>query len=285
MQFRTFEYLRRTHSLQHLISTVTPYYNTFLQNINLSLPRYSIEAYFDAVRWSCQHLDQIARDSVLNWLRQTKSQNSNMIDVLIFRTPKDTFPYESQQDGLLFLGLQDGTLSSENIRDISHYLSTLDTHKAEEVGGNGDAARSPPVSSSGLNPSWDSVVQTSSSLFSALSFRNVPVKRSGLSAPENPDTIKTDAKVLIDEGCWIIGGDKEGHRIWLEVSGEKLVPISLGNQQPGFLPDQQSPGDDGLVEVELSVYKVGDSCYPLKLVQRASYSIHHVPVMQTSRFI
>src|SRR5579862_4050594 len=50
--------------------------------------------------------------------------------------------------------------------------------------------------------------------------------------------------------------------IWLESTGEESsVPISLGNQRPGFLRDlsssgQFSPGEDNLVQVEVHVFKV-----------------------------
>ena len=194
------------------------------------------------------------------WLQDSKRKNSKIIDALIFRAPKDRFPYESQREGLLFAGLQDGELSPENIRDIGLYLSTLDIQDPEEVDTNGDAAGKRLVSLPVLTQSWDSVVQTSSSLFSALRLGTVPAKKSPLSVSLDPTDDALECQVKAPEvGRWIIGGGKEGKRIWLEAGDERLVPISLGNLRPRFLREpsgQQSPGEDTLFEVELSVYKV-----------------------------
>jgi hypothetical protein len=258
LQFRSFRNLLHSHSLKYLISTITPYYTAFVESVNSSLTRISAELDFDAVRWSCQPLDQTTRNSLTTWLRQTKSEKS-LIDALVLHAPKETFPYEPQREGLLLAGLQDGDLSSENIRDIGLFVSTLDMHDShEETDMNGDVTGKRSVSFPGFSQSWDSVVETSSSLFSALSFGTVPAKRSplatSLDVAEEPPPKKAR-----EEGRWIVGGEKEGKRIWLEGGSERMVPISLGNARPGFLREpsgQQSPGDDDLVEVELSVYKV-----------------------------
>jgi len=223
-----------------------------------------VELDFDAVRWSCQPLDQSTRSAFTTWLRKAKSEKS-LIDALLFRAPKETLPYEPQREGLLFAGLQDGNLSSENIRDIGLLISTLDVQeKPQETDTNGDVGGKRSVSFPGFSQSWDSVVETSSSLFSALSFGTVPAKRSPLALPQ--DARAEPVKKLKGEGRWIIGGDKDGRRIWLEAGGERMVPISLGNAQPGFLRElsgQQSPGDDDLVEVELAVYKVHSTSFVL----------------------
>jgi len=223
-----------------------------------------VELDFDAVRWSCQPLDQSTRSAFTTWLRKAKSEKS-LIDALLFRAPKETLPYEPQREGLLFAGLQDGNLSSENIRDIGLLISTLDVQeKPQETDTNGDVGGKRSVSFPGFSQSWDSVVETSSSLFSALSFGTVPAKRSPLALPQ--DARAEPVKKLKGEGRWIIGGDKDGTRIWLEAGGERMVPISLGNARPGFLRElsgQQSPGDDDLVEVELAVYKVHSTSFVL----------------------
>lgn len=216
-----------------------------------------MEPDFDAVRWSCQPLEQSIRSSITTWLRKAKSRKS-LIDALVFRAAKETLPYEPQREGLLFAGLQDGNLSSENIRDIGLLISTLDIQeKEEDTDTNGEVGVKRSVSFPGFSQSWDSVVETSSSLFSALSFGTVPAKRSPLGQPL--DAGNEPVKRPKEEGRWIVGGDREGKRLYLEAGGERMVPISLGNARPGFLrglSGQQSPGDDDLVEVELAVYKV-----------------------------
>ena len=152
--------------------------------MNLSLSENAVEKDFDAVRWSCQSLfDQKHQNHFSHGFRTRKRRIQNIIDVLIFRAPKERFPYESQREGLLFAGLQDGNLSPENIRDIGIYLSTLDIQDPEEVDTNGDTSAKRSVSLPGLTQSWDSVVQTSSSLFSALTFGTIPAKRSPLADP------------------------------------------------------------------------------------------------------
>jgi len=228
--------------------------------MDLSLSENPVEKDFDAVRWSCQPFDKKRLEAFFAWLQDAKTKNSDIIDALIFRAPKERLPYESQREGLLFAGLQDGSLSPENIRDIGIYLSTLDIQDPEEVDTNGDTSAKRSVSLPGLTQSWDSVVQTSSSLFSALTFGTLPAKRSPLAASvDSQDVALKPHPKTPDVGRWIIGGGKEGMRIWLEAGSEKLVPISLGNSRPGFLRElsgQQSPDEDSLVEVELSVYKV-----------------------------
>jgi hypothetical protein len=264
LQFRTFRYLLNSHSLEYLKSSISPHYNTFARDIDLSLTGAGVEMDFDAVRWSCQPLDHDARESLTNWLQHEKSQNADIIDVLLFRDRQQSLPYDSTRDGLLYAGLQDGNISMENIRDISLFMATLDTKEVEEkVDLNGDTTGKRSVSLPGLSQSWVSVVQTSSSLFSALSFGTLPAKRSPLAAPEEP--IKQGLVKKKEEGRWIM----KGKRIWLEAGEESLVPISLGNQRPGFLREhsvQPSPDDDDLVDVELSVYKV------LRLTPRSNSS-------------
>ena len=228
----------------------------------MALTRISVELDFDAVRWSCQPLDQSTRSTLTTWLRKAKSERS-LIDALVFRAPRETLPHEPQREGLVFPGLQDGNLSPENIRDIGLFLSTVDIReKPEETDVNGEVGGKRSVSFPGFSQSWDSVLETSSSLFSALSFGTVPAKRSPLAQPQ--DVRHEPVKKPKEEGRWIIGGDKDGKRIWLEAGGERMVPISLGNARPGFLRElsgQLSPGDDELVEVELAVYKVSAPSY------------------------
>src|SRR6202021_2313717 len=89
--------------------------------------------------------------------------------------------------------------------------------------------------------SWDTVVQTSSNLFSALSFGTIPARRSPLSVSEEEE-----------EGKWIVGGG--GRKIWVE-RDVISVPISLGNQRPGYFNDQIIE-DDGLQQIQICVYKV-----------------------------
>ena len=259
-----------------------------METLNASLTRISAELDFDAVRWSCQPLDQSARSLLTSWLRKAKSEKS-LIDALVFREGKETLPYEARREGLLFAGLQDGDLSPENIRDIGLFLSSLDTkEKPEEIDTNGEVSGKRSVSFPGFSQSWDSVVETSSSLFSVLSFRSVPVKRSPLAQPE--DALNEPAKKPTQEGRWIVGGDNDGKRIWLGAVGERMVPISLGNQRPGFLRElsgQQSPGDDASVEVELSVYRVRPasswSNHSLTTYFSRSYSIRQQDLRTRSR--
>jgi hypothetical protein len=248
--------------LEYLTLTVAPYYASFMRGLNLSLEKNGVETDFDAVRWSCQSMDTNTRNSLHTWLRNTKSDNPNLIDALLFRAPKETLPYEPSRDGLLFSGLQDGSLSAENMRDLGLYMSTLDIRQPDKHPDvNGDNGKR-SVSLPGLTQSWDSMVQTSSSLFSALSFGTVPAKRSPLASPaESPNVLaKNDPFNKPCDARWIVGGDNEGRKIWLEAGGERAVPISLGNERPGFLREasgQESPGDDGLIQLQLSVYKVG----------------------------
>jgi len=96
-----------------------------------------------------------------------------------------------------------------------------------------------------------------------LSFGTMPAKRSPLATtPEIASgTQKSDPFKESMDARWIIGGDNEGKKIWLEAGNERVVPISLGNERPGFLREssgQESPGVDGLIELELSVYKFND---------------------------
>jgi hypothetical protein len=259
LQFQSFKALLRAHSLQDLISIITPYYQAFAENLNTLLSNNLIEFDFDAVLWSCKPLEKEFRERLVAWLRSAKSQNSDTIDALLFRTRVDSVNYEPRQEGLLFSGLHDGILSSENILDISLFMDTLEIEpvRVERVNGDTNDKRSAP----GITPSWESVVQTSSNLFSALSFGTIPVKRSPLSVPlDSADKVpKDDLKLVELEGRWIVGGDSAGKKIWLEVSAGKSVPISLGNQRPGFMSSSGllTPGElDNLVELELSVYQV-----------------------------
>ena len=139
-------------------------------------------------------------------------------------------------------------------------MSTLDIRNPEVADTNGDITAKRSVNLPGFTQSWDTVIQTSSSLFSALSFGTLATKRSPLAGPlEPPDGSVTPSAETPGVGWWVIGGERDGKRVWLEAGGERLVPISLGNLRPGFLRElsgQQSPGEDSLVEVELSVYKV-----------------------------
>jgi hypothetical protein len=247
--------------LKAVINTIESYYTFFAKNLNLSLLQNGVEMDFDAIRWSCQSLELSGRDSLVFWLRRIKTEYPNVVDAFLFRAVKDSLAYEPRCDGLLFNGLQDGSLSAENIRDVGLYMSTLDIQKREKGDVNGDIVGKRSVSLPGLTQSWDSMVQTSSSLFSALSFGTVPARRSPLATPpETPrDTSKVNPLEVTDDGRWIIGGDTEGKKIWLETGGEHPVPISLGNERPGFLREisgQESPDEDRVMELEISVYKV-----------------------------
>jgi hypothetical protein len=279
LQFRTFKFLLNGHSLEYLKTTIAEHYDMFARGIDLSLTGAGVEMDFDGLRWSCQSLDLPARESVSTWLQEAKSTNGGIIDVLMFRDRQPCLVYEATRDGLLFPGLQDGNLSMENIRDISLLISTLDTKEVEEkVDTNGDVSGKRSVSLPGLSQSWDSVVQTSSSLFSALSFGTVPAKRSPLATPEEP--VKQEPVKKNEDGRWIL----EGRRVWLEAGEENMVPISLGNQRPGYLREHSilpSPGEDDLVEVELFIYKVHSPLIVLILVQRPPSQLRNVTRFQT----
>lgn len=257
---RTFKYLH-DQSRAHLVSTITPHYRSFAENIDLSLCAHGIEGDFDTVRWSCHPLHERTQKSFLRWTREKKHRKTpEMIDLLVFRTANEVPSYEADQSGLVFAGIQDGALSPENIRDIALYVKTVDTDDPstlpEPVNGESSAKRS--VSLPGFTQSWDTVVQTSSSFISALSFGTVPAKRSPLAAPEDPpEPPKIEDKVA--RGRWIIGGDRGAKRIWLEGSGDRAVPISLANARPDHFRESsgiQTPGEDNLVELDLSIYKV-----------------------------
>jgi hypothetical protein len=210
------------------------------------------------------------RKSLLRWTREKKHPKTpEIIDFLVFRTANEAASYEPDRSGLVFAGIQDGALSPENIRDIGLYIKTLNTDDPpalpETLNGESSAKRS--VSLPGFTQSWDSVVQTSSSFISALSFGTVPAKRSPLAAPENPpEPPKIEDKVA--RGRWIIGGNTSAKRIWLEGGGDRAVPISLANARPDYFRESsgiQTPGEDDLVELDLSVYKVRRSCHSSNL--------------------
>jgi hypothetical protein len=222
---------------------------------------HGIEADFDSVRWSCHPLDEKTRKSLLRWTREQKHPKTpEIIDLLVFRTASEAASYEADRSGLVFAGIQDGVLSPENIRDITLYIRTLNIDDPPALPDtlNGESSAKRSVSLPGFTQSWDSVVQTSSSFISALSFGTVPAKRSPLAAPEDPPELpKVEDKVV--RGRWIIGGDTSGKRIWLEGGGDRAVPISLANARPGYFRESsgiQTPGEDNLVELDLSVYKV-----------------------------
>jgi hypothetical protein len=266
LDYRTFKYLCQSDSRDHLISTITMHYLSFVQNVDLSLCAHGIEVDFDAVRWSCNPLDDKTRKSLLHWTREKKSlKNPEIIDLLVFRTVNEAASYEPDRSGLVFPGVQDGALSTENIRDIALYIKTLDTDDppGHSETRNGDSSEKQYVSVPGFAPSWDRVVQTSSSFISALSFGTVPAKRSPLSAPEEtPEPPKIEDKGV--QGRWIIGGDASAKSVWLEEGGERAVPISLANAWPGYLRDSsgiQTPGKDNLIELDLSIYKVRHFSY------------------------
>jgi hypothetical protein len=182
-------------------------------------------------------------------LRQIKEENENVIDIFLFRDQPSRFHYEHRRDGLLFAEPQSNKISPENIRDINLVISTLPL-PTETTPMNGDINGKRAVSLPGLNESWDAVVQTSSNLFSTLSFGTLPARRSPLSASPEPVSLETK----VDEGRWIIGGEKEGLKVWLE-GNVQSVPISLGNERPEFY-GEDNIDDDGLVEMEISIYKV-----------------------------
>jgi len=266
LRYRTFRYLHRTHSLSELISTITPHYQGFVKTTDLSLCMHGFDADFDAVRWSCHPLDDKICKRLLKWTRERKtSRTSPIIDLLVFRTANGAASWEPDRSGLVFPGLGDGALSAENIRDITLYIHTLnieDPPPPSTAQVNGESPLKRPVSLPRFSPpSWDGVVQTSSSFISALSFGTVPAKRSPLVVPQEvPEPPKLETSDAPVRGRWVVGGDSRGaEKIWLEEGGDRVVPISLGNARPAVLRDglgAQTPGGDNLVQVELSVYKV-----------------------------
>lgn len=299
LHHKTFKSLLREHTLSDLINIVTPHYTTFAGSLPLSFR--SVDLDFDGVRWSTQNLEPSATATLRTWLKALKSQNPEILDVLLFRNKSDKIlHYEAGKEGLLFAGLQQRALSWGNIQDISLFIGSLPTDEKEgtkrdeDVKKNGEAATGKrSVSLPGLSESWDSVVQTSSTLFSALSFGTVPAKRSPVVSVTDPvKATKNDTKQaptsnttphigkqkIENLGKWILGGEGQGHRIWLESTGEESsVPISLGNQRPGFLRDlsssgQFSPGEDNLVQVEVHVFKVSflaEFAFPLGTLSQA----------------
>ena len=262
LRYRTFHYLLRSHSISYLISKINPHYQSFVKTIDLSLCTHGVDADFDAVRRSCHPFDDKTRKHLLTWTRERKSsRTAPIIDLLVFRTASETAPWEPDRSGLVFPGIRDGALSAENIRDIALYIHTLNMEDSpppstDQVNGESPSKRS--VSLPGFNPpSWDGVVQTSSSFLSALSFGTLPAKRSPLVAQEAPEPPKLDVSDAPVKGRWIVGGDtREAKRIWLEEGGDRVVPISLGNARPANVSGAQTPGEDNLVQVDLSVYKV-----------------------------
>src|SRR2546423_7806510 len=186
LHHKTFQSLLQEHSLSDLINVITPHYTAFARSLPFSF--HSVDLDFDGIRWSTQHLEPPAIATLRTWLKDLKSQNTEILDVLLFRNTSDKrLHYEAGQEGLLFAGLQQRSLSWENIQDISLFIDSLPTNekegtkKDEDAKKNGEAATGKrSVSLPGLSESWDSVVQTSSTLFSALSFGTVPAKRSPL---------------------------------------------------------------------------------------------------------
>jgi len=271
---KPFSALLRDLPLKELIHTLAPHYTSFARSIDLGLQ--SVDLDFDAIRWSNQPLEPAQRDSVTKWAREVVSLDHGVVDIVLYRSKKEARThYEPRRDGLLFAGLQEGPLSWDNIRDISLYIDSLsppsqDQTTAKNGDTTGQAKRS--VSLPGLTESWESVVQTSSSLFSALSFGTVPARRSPLvntSLPKEDTTtanLKTkdgmDGKEAEDMGEWVVGGEESGQRIWLQTMGEEtFVPISLGNQRPGYLRELSasgqfiSSGEDNLIELEMHIHK------------------------------
>jgi hypothetical protein len=273
IQFRSFKYLYRYHSLEYLISIVTPFYDLFVKGFDELILRNDVVLDFLAVQWSCEGITLDQQQALYTWTLSEKKLDSKIIDVLLFRDNRSRNVYEGHREGLLFGGVQDGSISSDNILDIGIWISTSISERQQVNGESGKRSVSLP----GLSQSWDSMVQTSSSLFSALSFGTVPARRSPLAIEQKPDV-----SVAMYEGSWI-----EGKKIWLEASGERTVPISLGNQRPGFLREssgQQSPDEDNLVEIEIFIYKV----HPSTILTTAQRSPSHIPndsIFKTSRNI
>jgi hypothetical protein len=192
LHHKTFKSLLREHTLPDLVNITRPHYTSFAGSLPLSFR--SVDLDFDGIRWSNQPLEPPGTEALRTWLKDLKSQNSEILDVLMFRNKSEKgFHYEAGKEGLLFAGLQQRTLSWENIRDISLLIESLPTNEKEETKKDEDVKKNGEVgigkrsvSLPGLSESWDSVVQTSSTLFSALSFGTVPAKRSPLVSFTDP---------------------------------------------------------------------------------------------------
>jgi len=265
LKYRTFQYLYRSYSLEFLVSTVSPHYREFASRLNLTLSEKGAEIDFDAIRWSAKLLDESSRQALARWVRNLKSENPSIIDVLLFRdgsAPRAS--YEPRLDGLLFPGLQDGDISTETVRDLSLFMTSRDCQlTSDQKAAINEINGKRSVSLPGFSESWESVVQTSSNLFSALSFGTLPARRSPLSmVPTQFGTGYDTRDSKKNEGHWVHGGENKRLNIWMEASAPKMVPISLGDQRPEFMRGHSDQGItscvDGLIEVELSLYKVRD---------------------------
>src|ERR1700694_2907455 len=131
MQFGTFKVLLRD-GLEGLVETVREYYTSFAEGLSLSLEKNGVEDDFDGIRWSCQPLEPTTRESLDKSLGEIKGEYPDVVDMFLFRAPRESLPHESRKEGLLFAGLQDGRISPENVRDIGLYVSTLDIQKREK---------------------------------------------------------------------------------------------------------------------------------------------------------
>ena len=241
MKFRTFGYLLAKHG-DAVKTIVERHYMDFATYVDGRLAKMTVEMDFDAVRWSSKVLEENCLREIVHQVRRLKREYDNVVDVLLFRDRSSRGQSESSPEGLVFAGLQNGSISAENIRDIHLFLSTLTTVEPKIV--NGDKVPLSERRSVSLGESWDTVIQTSSNIFSALSFGTVPAKRSPLSSSQTP--------IETDQGRWIVGGDKDEMNVWLEDT--HCVPISLSNERPGIYG--MSISEDNLIEIQLAIYKV-----------------------------
>jgi hypothetical protein len=268
MRNRTFQYTYQNQSLESLVSAVAVHYQTFVDKINLTLyGNNGVETEFNAIRCSSKLFEESAQRELSQWIRDLKSHNPGIIEILFFRKRIPALPYEAQSHGLLFPASHYQSVSTKTVHDLSSYVTNLDSQSREEQGFlSNEVNGKRSVSLPGLTESWESVIQTSSNLFSALSFGTLPPRRSPLSIPtdsrrEQPEGDKIDSQNEKDitQGKWIIGGQTDGIKIWIEASAPKMVPISMGDQRPEFMrqhSDQNATEGNDLIEAQLSVYVV-----------------------------
>jgi hypothetical protein len=258
IQFRTFKSLYRAHSLELLISTIAPFYDTVVQGFNVLLNMNDVVMDILATQWSCDPILQSSKEALYHWAISEKKKHG-LVDVLLFRDKRNSSHFDGHREGLLFPGLQDGSLSPDNVLDINLWLSTLkSTSSLDSETVNTKVSEQRVLAIPDIMPTWDSVIQTSSSLVSTLSFGAVPAK-SSLSTSGSKNKSSEPTHVPMFEGLWIVGGNNnEGQKLWLEAGTERPVPISLGNQQPDFFYEQsgEHSEEDNLIQVELFVYRV-----------------------------
>src|SRR5579862_2493668 len=85
LKYRTFQYLYRNHSLEYLVTTIFQHYQSFAENLDLTLSNKDVESHFDALRWSTRLLDEASQMAIASWTRKLKQENRGILDILIFR--------------------------------------------------------------------------------------------------------------------------------------------------------------------------------------------------------